>query len=110
LVGSSYDNALAETTKRLYKTELIEPAKARRPSTTLNWQPRTGGSVVQPLPLYEYSGDMPPVELEAGYYAQHRRPAAGRAFTSEGLRTHRGFTTPNGSGAGGAVSSRFRLS
>ena len=27
--------------------------------------------------LYEYCGDVPPVELETAYYAQHRRPAAG---------------------------------
>jgi putative transposase len=27
--------------------------------------------------LYEYCGDVPPVELEAAYYAQRRRPAAG---------------------------------
>jgi putative transposase len=27
--------------------------------------------------LYEYCGDIPPVDLEAAYYAQHRRPAAG---------------------------------
>ena len=27
--------------------------------------------------LYEYCGDIPPVELETAYYAQHQRPAAG---------------------------------
>jgi putative transposase len=27
--------------------------------------------------LYEYCGDIPPVELETAYYAQYRRPAAG---------------------------------
>ena len=27
--------------------------------------------------LYEYCGDIPPVDLEAAYYAQHQRPAAG---------------------------------
>jgi putative transposase len=27
--------------------------------------------------LYEYCGDIPPIELEAAYYAQQRRPAAG---------------------------------
>jgi hypothetical protein len=29
------------------------------------------------LSLYEYCGDIPPVELETAYYAQRRRPAAG---------------------------------
>jgi len=27
--------------------------------------------------LYEHCGDIPPIELEAAYYAQHQRPAAG---------------------------------
>jgi putative transposase len=27
--------------------------------------------------LYEYCGDIPPAELEAAYYAQQQRPAAG---------------------------------
>ncbi len=27
--------------------------------------------------LYQYCGDVPPVELEAAYYAQRQRPAAG---------------------------------
>ncbi|KAS88227.1 transposase, partial [Mycobacterium tuberculosis TKK-01-0055] len=26
---------------------------------------------------YQYCGDVPPVELEAAYYAQRQRPAAG---------------------------------
>ncbi|MFV4333429.1 IS3 family transposase, partial [Mycobacterium tuberculosis] len=30
-VGSSYDNALAETINGLYKTELIKPGKLNRP-------------------------------------------------------------------------------
>ncbi|KBR43183.1 hypothetical protein X422_03944, partial [Mycobacterium tuberculosis XTB13-217] len=40
--------------------------------------------------LYQYCGDVPPVELEAAYYAQRQRPAAGRGLRSESLRTHRG--------------------
>ncbi|WP_264016557.1 hypothetical protein, partial [Mycobacterium heckeshornense] len=38
------------------------------------------GAAVRPLHhrrLYKYCGDIPPVDLEAAYYAQHRRPAAG---------------------------------
>ena len=27
--------------------------------------------------VFEYCGDIPPVDLEAAYYAQHRRPAGG---------------------------------
>ena len=39
-VGSSYDNALAETINGLYKTELIKPRKPwRAASRTLRWPP-----------------------------------------------------------------------
>lgn len=27
--------------------------------------------------IYQYCGDIPPVDLETAYYARHRRPAAG---------------------------------
>ena len=76
-VGSSYDNALAETINGLYKTELIKPNKPWRTIeevelATARWVAWFNGHR-----LYEYCGDIPPVELEAAYYAQQRRPAAG---------------------------------
>jgi transposase InsO family protein len=76
-VGSSYDNALAETINGLYKTELIKPRKPWR--TTEDLEVATAGWVhwFNHHRLYEYCGDIPPVELERAYYAQQRRPAAG---------------------------------
>jgi putative transposase len=76
-VGSSYDNALAETINGLYKTELIRPRKPWR--TIEEVELATAGWVdwFNHGRLYEYCGDIPPVELETAYYAQHRRPAAG---------------------------------
>jgi putative transposase len=35
------------------------------------------GRLVNHRRLYEYCGDISPFELEAAYYAQHQRPAAG---------------------------------
>ncbi len=38
------------------------------------------GAAARPLHnrrLYEYCGDIPPAHLEAAYYAQKQRPAAG---------------------------------
>jgi putative transposase len=68
-VGDSYDNALAETTIGLYKTELIERHRPwRTPEqvelATLEWidwfnNRRLHGSV----------GNVPPVEAEGRYYA-----------------------------------------
>ena len=76
-VGSSYDNALAETINGLYKTELIKP---RKPWPTIEEVELATAEWVDWFNrrrLYEYCGDIPPVDLEAAYYAQHRRPAAG---------------------------------
>lgn len=76
-VGSSYDNALAETINGLYKTELIKP---RKPWPTIEKVELATAEWVDWFNhrrLYEYCGDIPPVYLEAAYYAQHRRPAAG---------------------------------
>lgn len=70
--GDSYDNALAETINGLYKTELI---KAQGPwrtvehveIATLEWV-----DWFNHRRLYEYCGDIPPAELEALYYGEHR--------------------------------------
>ena len=76
-VGSSYDNALAETINVLFKTELIKP---RAPWRTLELVEIATAEWVDWFNhrrLYEYCGDIPPAELETAYYAQHQRPAAG---------------------------------
>jgi putative transposase len=76
-VGSSYDNALAETINGLYKTELI---KARKPWRTIEEVEMATAEWVHwfnHLRLYQYCGDIPPVEMEMAYYARNQRPAAG---------------------------------
>jgi len=78
-VGDSYDNALAETINGLYKTEVI---RRRGPwknleaveMATLEW---VDYGVVEETPLFnnrrllEHIGNIPPVEAEVNYYAQH---------------------------------------
>jgi len=68
-VGSSYDNALAETINGLYKTELIKPRKPWR--TIEDVEVATGEWVhwFNHRRLYEYCGDIPPVDPER----HHRR-------------------------------------
>ncbi len=76
-VGSSYDNALAETINGLYKTELIKPRKPWRTIEEVEYATARWVAWFNHRRLYEYCGDIPPVDLEAAYYAQHQRPAAG---------------------------------
>ncbi|MGA7135404.1 MAG: IS3 family transposase [Mycobacterium sp.] len=76
-VGSSYDNALAETINGLYKTELIKPGKPWRTIDDVELATARWVHWFNHTRLYEYCGDIPPVELETAYYAQQRRPAAG---------------------------------
>ena len=49
-VGSSYDNALAETINGLYKTELIKPRKPWRTIEEVELRHRRMGRLVQPPP------------------------------------------------------------
>jgi putative transposase len=76
-VGSSYDNALAETINGLYKTELIKPRKPWRTVEEFELATAEWVDWFNRCRLYEYCGDIPPDDLETAYYAQHRRPAAG---------------------------------
>ena len=76
-VGSSYDNALAETINGLYKTELIKPRRPWRTVEELELATAEWVDWYNNRRLYEYCGDIPPAHLEAAYYAQHQRPAAG---------------------------------
>jgi putative transposase len=67
--GDSFDNALAETINGLYKTELIKP---RGPWKTLEQVEFATAEWVDWFNhhrLYQYSGDVPPAELEHGFYA-----------------------------------------
>jgi putative transposase len=76
-VGSSYDNALAETINGLYKTELIKLGKPWRTIDDLELATARWVNWFNHDRIYQYCGDIPPVELENAYYAQHQRPAAG---------------------------------
>ena len=75
-VGSSYDNALAETINGLYKTELIKPGKPWRTIEDIELATARWVDWFNHRRLYEYCGDVPPAELETAYYAQQTRPAA----------------------------------
>jgi putative transposase len=73
-----YDNALAETIHGLYKTELIKPRKPWRTIEEVELASARWVDWYNHHRLYEYCGDIPPVDLEAAYYsAQHQRLAAG---------------------------------
>jgi putative transposase len=76
-VGSSYDNALAETINGLYKTELIKPRKPWRTVEEVEYATARWVDWFNQHRLYEYCGDIPPIEMEAAHYAQAQRPAAG---------------------------------
>ncbi len=79
-VGDAFDNALAETTIGLFKTELF---KARGPWRTaeqveiavLEWV-----DWYNHRRLHEYCGDIPPAELEAAHY--HHQPDLAEAGSS----------------------------
>ena len=75
--GSSYDNALAETINGLYKTELIKPRKPWHTVEEVEYATAEWVDWFNHHRLYEYCGDIPPVEMETAHYAQIQRPAAG---------------------------------
>jgi putative transposase len=74
-VGSSFDNALAESVIGLYKTELIKP---RRP-----WKAFDGLEIATAEWVdwfnhrrpFEYCDDLTPVEAEQAHYRHHQTPA-----------------------------------
>ena len=71
------NNALAETINGLYKTELIKPRKPWRTIEEVELATAEWVDWFNRHRLCEYCGDIPPVDLETAYYAQHQRPAAG---------------------------------
>jgi putative transposase len=71
------NNALAETINGLYKTELIKPRKPWQTIDEVELATAAWVDWFNHRRLYEYCGDIPPVELETAYYAQQPRPAAG---------------------------------
>jgi len=71
-VGDSFDNALAETINGLYKTELIKPRGPWRTLDAVEYATAEWVDWFNHRRLYEYCGDIPPVEAENHYYAQHQ--------------------------------------
>jgi putative transposase len=69
-VGSSYDNALAETINGLYKTELIKHRGPWRTVEQVEYATAEWVDWFNHRRLYEYCGDVPPAELENAYYRQ----------------------------------------
>ena len=68
-VGDSYDNALAETTVGLYKTELIEPRKPWRGARQVELATLAWVDWFNRRRLHGALGDVPPAEYEAAYSA-----------------------------------------
>ena len=79
-VADSFDNALAETTNGLYKTECVFGPDAPRPwedvdeleLATLSWV-----HWVNHDRLHRYCGHIPPAEFEAAFYAAQQTDPAG---------------------------------
>jgi putative transposase len=79
-VADSYDNALAETTNGLYKTECVYGPDAPRPwndvdeleLATLSWVHWFNEDR-----LHGHCGDVPPAELEAAFYAAQQADPTG---------------------------------
>jgi len=71
-VGSSYDNALAESINGLYKTELIKPRGPWRTHDAVEIATAEWVDWFNHRRLYEYCGDIPPADLETAYYRHHR--------------------------------------
>jgi putative transposase len=79
-IADSYDNALAETTNGLYKTECVYGPDAPRPwddvdeleLATLSWVHWFNEDR-----LHGHCGDIPPAEFEAAFYAAQQTDPAG---------------------------------
>ena len=71
-VGDSYDNALAETINGLYKAEVIHRRGPWRNFEAVEFATLEWVDWFNHRRLYEYCGDIPPVEAEDLYYAQHQ--------------------------------------
>lgn len=69
-VGDSYDNALAESINGLYKMELIKPRGPWQTLDAVEFATAEWVDWFNHQRLYEYCGDITPVEAEDHYYAQ----------------------------------------
>jgi putative transposase len=73
-VGSSYDNALAETVIGLYKTELIKARRPWRGFDDLEIETAEWVDWYNHRRFFEYCDDLTPVEAEQAHYAHHQDP------------------------------------
>jgi putative transposase len=71
-VGDAYDNALAESTIGLFKTELIKPRGPWRTVEQVEIATLEYVDWFNHRRLHSTCGDIPPAELEAAHYRQHR--------------------------------------
>ena len=74
-VGSSYDNALAETINGLYKAELIHRRGPWRSFEAVEFATLTWVDWFNNRRLLEPIGNIPPAEAEERYYAMLEEPA-----------------------------------
>jgi putative transposase len=74
-VGSSYDNALAESVIGLYKTELIKPRKPWKGFDDLEIATAEWVDWFNHRRPFEYCDDLTPAEAEQAHYAHHKTPA-----------------------------------
>lgn len=81
-VGSSYDNALAETINGLYKTEVIKPRGPWKNVDAVEYATAEWVNWFNHRRLYGYCGDIPPADAEAIYYAAHHEPATAVASSN----------------------------
>ena len=74
-VGSSFDNALAESVIGLYKTELIKPRRPWKHLDDLEIATAEWVDWYNNRRPFEYCDDLTPVEAETAHYAHHQTPA-----------------------------------
>jgi putative transposase len=75
-VGSSFDNALAESVIGLYKTELIKPRRPWKGLDDLEIATAEWVDWFNHRRPFEYCDDLTPVEAEQAHYRHHQAPAA----------------------------------
>ncbi|MAY96470.1 MAG: hypothetical protein CMH84_08025 [Nocardioides sp.] len=74
-VGSSHDNALAESVIGLYETELIKPRRPWKGLDDLEIATAEWVDWFNHRRPFEYCDDLTPVEVETAHYAHHQNPA-----------------------------------
>lgn len=80
-VGSSFDNALAESVIGLYKTELIKPRRPWKHLDDLEIATAEWVDWYNHRRPHQYCDDLTPVEAEQAHYAHHQTPATAGVST-----------------------------